>query len=385
MRIGHFVPQMIHQGGIATYIRRIGHALSVKGHEVVYLSSANEAASFPAETHHTTSSGHELFEKAERLRIDVLHLHKAVDALPSEHIPTIRTVHGNGAGCPSGSRYLERTGQPCDRTYSVTGCLWGHLVDHCGSRRPQNTLANFQNIRLEHRQAAQVLTLTVSAFLKNQMIRSGCSPDNLEVLHSPAPDVNTGFVPMDTSSPPRFVFAGRLEPKKGVDWLLRAIAKVHVDVRVDIAGSGGNAYLDHLRQLVADLDLSEQITFHGWVEEADVYALIKQARALVFPSVWHEPAGLVTLEAAACGRPVIASEVGGIPEYAMDDFALYVSARDVDGLARHIEHLATHPTRAEDMGRRGWHRARSQFSMDRFIQRLTSFYETAIEHPVPVR
>ena len=67
---------------------------------------------------------------------------------------------------------------------------------------------------------------------------------------------------------------------------------------------------------------------------------MREARAVVFPSVWHEPAGLITLEAAALGRPVIASAVGGIPEYATDAFALRVPPRDVDGLAHAMSQLA---------------------------------------------
>lgn len=376
MRIGHYNFHLGVQGGIASYVRRVGRAQVEKGHEVFYLCRSNEETDLPLEV----EGDRELFSTARERDLDVLHLHYPVENLPEDRVPTIRTMHGNEGSCPSGSRYLKRSGQPCNRAYSVAGCLWGHLVDHCGSRRPHKTLANFRSIQLEQQQAAELPTITVSQFLKEQMVRSGCPPENLHVLRSPAPDVPISFSSPVRKEPPHFVFAGRIEPQKGVDWLLRSVANVETDVHLDVAGTGNEQYLDQLDDLVSDLGVRERVTFHGWLEEREVYALIERARGVVFPSVWHEPAGLVTLEAAALGRPVVASEVGGIPEYAIDEFALRVPPRDVEALAEAITELARDADRAEAMGRRGYELARSKFAMERFLRRLDAFYE-AVQRP----
>lgn len=381
MRIGHYDFELGAQGGIAAYVRRVGQAQADRGHEVIYLCHSNEADDWPNVLE--VGDDRALFSAARNYDLDVLHLHHPVETLPDDRVPTLRTMHENEGSCPSGSRYLKRTGQPCNRAYSLGGCLWGHLVDHCGSRRPHKTAANFENFHRERAQAAELPTLTVSRFLKEQMIRSGCPAENLRVLHSPAPDVADAFTPLPRHTPPRFVFAGRIAPQKGLDWLLRAFAAVERDVHLDVAGTGNEEYVDQMVQLTADLDLQARVTFHGWLDEADVYALIEQARALVFPSVWHEPAGLVTLEAAALGRPVIASEVGGIPEYATDDVARRVPPRSVDGLASEIEKLAAHPDRAEDMGREGRRLAQTRFSMDRFLGRLHELYDRVRQQQGP--
>ena len=373
MRIGHYDSRLGAQGGIASYMRRVGRAQERSGHEVLFLCRANEND----EQSNVVEVGddQELFATARARDLDVLHLHTPVATLPEDRVPTLRTVHTHDGSCPSGSRYLKRSGQPCDRAYSVAGCLWGHLVDHCGSRRPHKTLANFKSIEQEQAQAAELPTITVSRFLKEQMIRSGCPEENLHVLHSPAPDIPGAFSPLSQPPPPHFVFAGRIEPQKGLDWLLRSVATVKPNIHLDVAGTGNEQYLAQLDHLVSDLGLQKQVTFHGWLEEDDVYALIEQARAVVVPSVWHEPAGLVTLEAAALGRPVIASEVGGIPEYAADAFSLRVPPRDVEALGDAIEHFARNADQAEAMGRRGYDRARSTFTMERFLDALDEFYE----------
>lgn len=180
----------------------------------------------------------DLYSRARDLRLDILHLHKSVSVLPYNRVPTVRTMHGNQGSCPAGSRYLARSGQPCNRAYTVAGCLWGHLVDRCGSRRPRNVRANFERIRNEMRLAAELDTFTVSQFLKDQMVRSGCPADKIHVLLSPAPDVEEAFVPPPHEETPRFLFLGRIVPQKGLEWLLRAMAEVKTSIHLDVAGDG---------------------------------------------------------------------------------------------------------------------------------------------------
>jgi len=170
---------------------------------------------------------------------------------------------------------------------------------------------------------------------------------------------------------------GRIVPEKGLAWLLRAFAEVSPPAQLEIAGKGPQ--LEEMKTLARELSVQARVTFHGWVKSSRVSTLIRNARAVVFPSLWHEPAGLVTLEAAAIGRPVIASAVGGIPEYARNDHALLVEPRDLEGMADALSRLARAPDRAADMGRRGFDRAAEDFSMADFLDDLHAFYDCAFE------
>ena len=91
---------------------------------------------------------------------------------------------------------------------------------------------------------------------------------------------------------------------------------------------------------------------------------------------------LVTLETAAQGRPVIASRVGGIPEYATDAFAQLVPPNDVEALANRITTLAEDRERAERMGRPGRRVANLRFAMSDFIDELDKLYRQIIEKKV---
>jgi glycosyltransferase involved in cell wall biosynthesis len=132
-----------------------------------------------------------------------------------------------------------------------------------------------------------------------------------------------------------------------------------------------------MEELACQLGIENRVIFHGWVDSERVPSLIRDARAVVFPSVWHEPAGLVGLEASANGRALIASRVGGIPEYTEDDSAILIPPGDVNALADAIARLARHPEQAQRMGERGHQLTRSRFSMEHFLRHLESFYEEA--------
>src|SRR5262249_7230667 len=132
---------------------------------------------------------HELFQRGQELQLDVLHTHCPVSVLPAGHVPTVRSLHGHSPYCPSGSRFLKRLGQPCDRAYSLGGCLLGHLADRCGSVRPLSMYAGFARTWQEMRVLPQLLVITDSRFLKEQMVRSGYPEDRIFPLRLPPPEV----------------------------------------------------------------------------------------------------------------------------------------------------------------------------------------------------
>jgi glycosyltransferase involved in cell wall biosynthesis len=209
------------------------------------------------------------------------------------------------------------------------------------------------------------------------MERSGCPVEKVHVLPSPAPDVSEAYAPPPRAGVPHFLFLGRLVPQKGIQWLLRAVHRVGVEMHLDVAGDG---YIEREVKATAEaLGLMDRVTFHGWAAPDVVSGLIREARALIVPSLWHEPAGLVTLEAAAYGRAVVASGVGGIPEYALKSFASVVPPNNDEALAEALTRLAGDWDLAAGMGRRGLQEAQTRFSMEGFVQRQEALYALAID------
>jgi glycosyltransferase involved in cell wall biosynthesis len=291
-------------------------------------------------------------------------------------LPVIRTLHGHEPYCPSGSRYHKFQQRPCNRTYSVAGCLWGHFASHCGSVRPKSLLNEFRRTWREMHSLPRIPVITVSEFLKKEMLRAGYSGDAIHVLRTYAPDPKP-YSPPAQEGAPRFAFIGRMTPEKGVAWFLRSIQKVKIPIQVDIAGEGPSEA--ELRALTVQLGLHDRVTFHGWVNAEKVHALLGGARSLVFPSIWHEPGGAVAGEAMVNGRAVIMSRVGGMPEYVRHEVnGLLVNPNDVEELTGAIERLATDWELARSLGETGRQIAQEQFSFQGHVQRLGCLYAQTI-------
>ena len=383
MIIGHYEHEIWAKGGIASYIRRVSAAQLALGHKVYYFSQQPSVGVNNSEQAIVVPTEIELYRQAQTLGLDILHLHRPIHTSPPEGLPVIRTLHTHQPYCPAGSRYLSRWQKPCDRAYSIQGCLWGHVVDRCGSIRPQSLLHNFQETWHDMATLANIPVVTVSYFLKEQMVRSGYAEDMIQVLHLMPSDIPE-LEPPPQAGIPHFVFLGRISPTKGVEWLLRALKQVSVPVHLDIAGDGDQE--PAMRKLCRNLQLDQKVTFHGWVNPPQVETLIQQARAIVFPSVWHEPGGTIAFEAMAQSRPVIMSRVGGMPEVVLHEVnGLLMEPNDIGGLAACIERLALDWSLAKRMGDEGRKMATEQYALQIHIDKLMHFYSQSIQAKQKVR
>ena len=357
MRIGHFNQGMFEPGGMATYVRRISAFQAAQGHDVTcfYIGSPQvvPSAGEPAlPCLRYVRDVDDLFTEARRHRLDILHLHNRIDYADAPPLPTIRTIHNHQPYCPSASRFLARSQQVCRCRAGLAVCLRGHLRERCGSVRPHKIWEEFAHARQEQRELRRMPAICISEYMKQEMIRAGYAENLLSVVYHAAPPVTNEASPPPRDMPPRFVYLGRLTELKGANVLLPALQQTTSPIRLDIAGAG--PLEAHLRRQAQELGLAAQVCFHGWLDSGQVQLLLRQSRALVFPSAWPEPAGLVTLEAAAQGRAVIGTRVGGLPEYALDGHnALLVAPGNAKALSAAMDRLASDWELARDMGEQG--------------------------------
>ena len=122
------------------------------------------------------------------------------------------------------------------------------------------------------------------------------------------------------------LFVGRLEPLKGVDILLRTVAQLErasATRTVIVGGDQADAEMARLRALCSDLGIAERVSFLGRMAQQELPLYYSAADVSVIPS-YYESFGLVALESMACGTPVIASRVGGLPTIVKDGLNGYL-------------------------------------------------------------
>jgi len=139
----------------------------------------------------------------------------------------------------------------------------------------------------------------------------------------------------------RLAYVGRIDPRKGIDDAIRALAELPAEARLAVVGGGDTGHLDELRRLAAQLGLEDRVAFSA-ASRAELQAAYAEADAVVFPVRWREPWGLVPLEAMAVGRPVVATGAGGSGEYLEDggNCLLYDPGQGAGALAARLRDLA---------------------------------------------
>ncbi len=174
---------------------------------------------------------------------------------------------------------------------------------------------------------------------------------------------------------------GRLDPKKGQDDAIRALAQLKATPRPHLALAGTETAGEpgeeaRLRELARAAGVASRVHWLG--HRLDVPALLRQATLVCVPS-HAETFGLVLLEAMAAAAPLVATQSGGAPEVA-GDAAAWVPPRDPAALAAALDALLADATRRRQLAARGRARVEAHFERDRAMSRLEATYAELAQH-----
>ncbi len=161
---------------------------------------------------------------------------------------------------------------------------------------------------------------------------------------------------------------------KGIDVPLRALTRLPASVELWVVGDGEQSAA--LAELAEELGVQDRVRFLGLQGCVEPY--MQAADVFVCPSRWAEAAGLVNIEAQACGLPVLASRIGGIPEYVMDGrTGLLFPPGDDAALAAAARGLMDDSERRREMGRAARELAVEQFSFAARIEDYLDLYRSS--------
>jgi glycosyltransferase involved in cell wall biosynthesis len=224
------------------------------------------------------------------------------------NLPTVVSVMDYKSVCPIGTKLLPDNtlcsvpqGVVCRQKGCVSTAHW--LRDRPRYALIRNALSRVSRV------------VSPSKWIQRELAAAGVRAEHIP-LSVPAPSSEFRRTP---ATMPLFVYCGRLSREKGVDLLIRAFARALYAVpeaQLRIVGDGPERAT--LEDLVETLDAADSVEFAGRVTHEGVEDQLTEAWALVAPSIWAEPFGLIALEAAVHGVPVIASATGGLAELVED-------------------------------------------------------------------
>lgn len=329
------------KGGSETYYFALAELLRAAGHEVIFFAMESEKnepceqeSFFVSNVEYNGPQGaaaqlksaakllysfeakNKFSQLMQQERPDIVHLNlvhrqitlSIVDVCHKMGVPVVFTQHDLICVCPNYT-CLSPEGVCED-------CLSGHFGACIKKRCVKNSRAKSLLAAAEAR-LYRILGsyhkidcyLTPSAFYRDLLQKTGFTKRPVRHL--------ANFLPLGTvykAMPAQqevLLYLGRLTPEKGCATLLRAMAQCP-DARLNLAGDGPQR--EELEELTRQLKLENRVHFLGFLTGQPLRDALEGCKAVVLPSEWYENGPYSVMEALSCGKPVIGSQIGGIPE-----------------------------------------------------------------------
>ena len=314
----------------------------------------------------------------DQFRPDVVHLHNIYEhlspsvlrAVARAEVPMVMTLHDYKLACPT-YQFLAG-GSPCE------ACIGGGF-HHAVLRRCKNDSVVHSAVAAVETAAHRWLRaygpvhrfICPSRFMASKMAEAGVFRDRLRVI----PHFSEATVEAKAAKGGGVIVAGRLSPEKGVDTLIEAVGLAGAGVTLRVAGDGPER--GRLEQLAARA-APGQVSFLGQVGKSELHDHIRSSALLVVPSRWYENQPMIVLEAFACGVPVVATTLGGLPELVAEGVdGFLVPPNDPPALAATLLRATSDPAGLLRLGAAGRHKVEREFAPDVHVERITAVYAEA--------
>lgn len=317
-------------------------------------------------------------------RPQIAHLHNIyhqispsiLGVLKRRRIPVVMTLHDFKLVCPNYSFYRD-----------------GHNCEECQGRKFYKVVQHrcIQNSRLKSFVCAvegywhnwtQTYSdkvdkfIALSRFSLNKFIQYGLPEDKLVLLPN-----GLELKEYEPSYQPGgyVLFAGRLNQKYGVFTLLDA-ARSLPEISFHLAGNGEDE--EKVKHFVEEKKLGN-VKLLGFLSPEELKQEISRSRFVVFPTIIYHNCPMVILEAFALGKPVVASDLGSIPELVEKNVTgLLCETGSVSGLAEHIQNLYRQPQLVRELGKNAREKVENNFSAENYYPRLLQLYEELLQRRI---
>lgn len=390
MRVLILHNRYLYRGGEDVVFEEEAALLQSHGHEVESMEADNRqianlsAARCAVRTLWSSESYRRLRLRIKAFRPAIIHVHNFFPLLsPSifhaariEKIPIVMTLHNYRLICLGGQ--LLREGRVCEDCITRHS-HWPGIVHGCyRESRSASTVTGLMlaaHNRLGTWRTHVTRYIALTSFARAKMIEGGIPADNI-VIKGNFLRVDPG----EHDTPRNFaLFVGRLSREKGVMTLLDAWERARPSIPLKIAGDGP---LDGA--IKARAETLPGVECLGNMPGDAIINLLKQAKFLLFPSIWYEGMPRTIIEAFACGTAVLASDLGGMREMIRHDFnGRLIAPGQAPAWAAEIDRISHDTVRGRQLGKEARRTFLQAYTPEKNYSQLMAIYQEAIASSAP--
>lgn len=302
-------------------------------------------------------------------------------ALKKRKIPIVVRLSDYQMLCPQA--HCLRDDLPCEKC--VGGSLLPSIRYKCVKGSTVASILNFAATKFHlARGYFEYIDrfVVTNEFAKSMMLKGGFNENRLEVIPTFVEVNQAAYVRKKDKA--YVTYVGRLDPTKGVDVLILAFMRMcdmaaSGTIKLVIIGEGAKDYVDQLKAMVLARGLSARIEFTGRLRKDEVDEYLASSLLSVVPSRWYENLPNSVLESYAVGTPVVASNIGSLPELVIagQTGELFETGNPED-LAQKLSELTQDHARLESMGEVCKRMVESKYSKKSHLSKLESLFVSVV-------
>lgn len=315
---------------------------------------------------------------------DIVHLNNfqrqlsasIIKPIKKRNIPIVFTAHDLQAICPA-IVMLDSQKQICEKCLNgkYLNCAKNKCIKNSGLKSILGTVeAKYYKYKKIYINKIDKI-ITPSEFYKLKLIQDGIPENNIEAIHN--------FIDMDNYNVEveddgyAFYF-GRLIKEKGIFTLLEAFKGIK-DKKLLIAGDGPD--LEKIKEYLNKNNMQEDVKLLGYIDSNKVKEYVRKSRFIIVPSIWYENCPYSVLETLAIGKPIIGSNLGGIPELVKNnESGLIYTYNKPKELQEKMKTLFENKELADELGKNAKQIAKKEYSKESYYNKIINIYEGAVKN-----
>lgn len=391
------------KGGSEKYYFDLAKLLEENGHEVAFFSMENEKniktnnkeyfveeidlnsnnKLKALEVIYSKNNRKKMKEALEEFHPDIVHLNNfqrqlsasIIKPIKKRNIPIVFTAHDVQAICPA-ITMLDSNKNICEECMKgkYTNCIKKKCIKNSGLKSILGAIeGKYYRIKNIYKKKIDYI-ITPSEFYKIKLVEDGIKEDKIKALHN---FIDIKQYDIETQDDGYALYFGRLSKEKGIINLINAFSKIK-NGKLYIAGEGEEK--ESIKELINENKLNDRVKLLGFLNLDEMKEYIRKCKFVVVPSIWYENCPYSIIETLAIGKPIIGSDIAGIPELVKDSVnGLTFKYDDIEDLSKKIEKLFTNDSLVKEFSEKSKEMCKELYSKEFYYNEIINIYNNLLK------